>query len=183
MTKVLRVLMCALLLLFGSASAAMATHGQPDRMVPIRGTVVSLMEGPDVSAPDCPEGTEWTWRYNSEGAGRLSHLGRVTYTFSHCTNVPGDAIEEGLMTVTAANGDELVMAYSGGGFVFAPEDPYVTWTIDWTIVEGEGTGRFAGATGSGEGHALTFFPPYPDPYTELNLFGMIAYDASNRSMT
>jgi hypothetical protein len=179
MFTILRVVLGALLLVLSSASAATATHGHPDRMVPIKGTVVSLLEGPDESAPGCPEGTAWTWRYNSEGAGQLSHLGRVTYEFSHCTNVPGDAIEEGMMTVTAANGDELVMAYAGGGFVFATDGPYVTWMIDWTIVEG--TGRFEGATGSGEGHAVTYFPPFPDPYTELDLFGMIAYDASDRS--
>ncbi len=117
-----------------------------DRAVPFGGHVA----GPDsYGAPtDCPPGA--SWRYTSLGQGQLLHLGRVTIAVSHCTwddvaTLSGH-FGPGTMTFTAANGDQLVLADSG------------TYTLDlvalkayppgsWVVVSG--TGRFAGATGSG----------------------------------
>lgn len=186
MTKVLRVLMCALLLvLFGGAPAAMATHGQPDRMVPITATLV----GQDVEPipgvfPGCTleEGqAPLLWRFTSAGTGTMSHLGRVSYGFTHCTHVDL-TITEGELTLTAANGDTVELAYTAVVTEYeGPEDPEAVWEMSWTVTGG--TGRFAGASGSGHGDGVTYTPTSPRAgTTELMLMGMLSYDASNRSM-
>jgi hypothetical protein len=186
MTKVLRVLMCALLLLFGSASAATATHGQPDRTVPIEAVLVGVDEEPIPGVfPGCTEvGAPLLWRFTSAGTGTVSHLGRVTYHLTHCTHVDL-TITEGVLTLWAANGDELVLTYTAAVTSYEPpEGPVALWEMAWTPASG--SGRFAEVAGSGgAGYGATytpFAPPELAGTTELDLTGMVAYDASNRSM-
>jgi hypothetical protein len=180
MKIIFRAIMCALLLMMGSVSTAAATPGQPDLQVPIKGYVVGLDEEPDEGATGCEvAGAHLLWRFTGSGTGRVAHLGRVTYHFTHCTHVDY-TIVEGVMTLIAANGDSLELTYTGTITQYTPGDEYALWEMAWTV-DG-GTGRFVDATGSGDGDAVTYAPPYPDPHTELSLSGTIGYDASSRSV-
>lgn len=184
MFKLLRVLLCTLLLVIGGASVAAATHGQPDHMVPMKGALVGQDEIPDEGATGCAEPEEGEepllWRFTSAGTGRVSHLGRVTYEYTHCTRTDF-TISEGVLTLTAANRDTLVLTYTGAITQYQFGDPEAFWEMSWT--PSGGTGRFAGATGSGgDGFAVTYTPTSPRAgTTELAFDGMIAYDASNRA--
>ena len=187
MTKIiLRAILCALLLVMGSVSTAVAKNGPPDHQVPIQGYLVGLDEVPNLEPGDCnqvPE-VDLMWRFASSGTGRLSHLGRVSYHFSHCTYWDA-TIRDGVLTISAANGDSLVLAYTAIADPFTLGGPTATWTMSWTVDSESGTGRFVDATGSGDGSAVTHVPPpmgsSETAYTELSLSGQISYDASNRS--
>lgn len=177
MLRFLRVLLCALLLVLSSASVATATHGQPEHLVPIGGALVGFDEEPDILAKGCtPVGAPLLWRFTSEGSGTVSHLGRVTYHFTHCTHVDL-TITEGVLTLTAASGDTMVLNYTAHVTQYTPGDPVAVWEQEWTVADG--TGRFEGATGSGVGDGMTYVPPLG--YTELRIAGTMAYDASDSS--
>jgi hypothetical protein len=120
------------------------------------------------------------WVLSVSSTGHAAHLGKVTVEQEHCTRIdiftvpnPG-VVGDGRMTVTAADGDELWLAYTAT-FVFVPgASPDVgvsTITATMTIVGG--TGRFEGATGSVMGHAIDNFPA--GPHT-ADFSGTIAYD-------
>lgn len=186
MMKTLRAIVIAGLLVGLSASTAAAGHGPPDRAVPIGGSIVGLDTPPDFEDPECLAAGA-TWRFESSGTGTLSHLGRVEFDLVNCTTwsppPEGDFGLEiaGTMTFTAANGDMLVIAHEAAG-VFVPGAATVPWEITEWVVD-RGTGRFAGATGSGVGNAVTYIPQTETEtaHTEIDLSGEIAYDASNRS--
>lgn len=140
--------LCAVgaLSMLGVVPAAAATRNTSHPQ-PISGTT----SGPDTyaSPSTCPEGA--AWRFNSTGTGRLTHLGKVTVTNTHCTFLADFSFSGGEMTITAANGDELLMTYSGTFvMIFGPSGPVRSDVqLAWDIVGG--TGRFAGAEGSGTG--------------------------------
>ena len=84
------------------------------------------------------------------GAGTASHLGRSTnvnhITVSGPANCPGGFANINIETLTAANGDTLVL--TGDHDQACPTGPEAVHGIgDWTVTGG--TGRFAGATGQG----------------------------------
>ena len=89
----------------------------------------------------------------TSGTGNLSHLGKSTIQGGHEVIFLYDGttdIVDGVVTITAANGDQLVLDYTGtgvpngfGGF----HDSY-SFTVDGT----HSTGRFA-PTGGGDIHA------------------------------
>ncbi len=83
-----------------------------------------------------------------EGAGRASHLGRITGTGSNCTDfdlaVQAVPIYGGVAEFVAADGSALIFAYDGEQL--APVGLQAT-TITTNSVIG-GTGRFAAASGS-----------------------------------
>ena len=184
--KTLRTVVVAVLLVGLGASTAAASHGQPDHPVPIRGSILGLDTPPNFEDPECLAAGA-TWRFESSGTGTLSHLGKVHFDLVNCTTwypPPAGSFEleiVGTMTFTAANGDMLVIAHEAEG-VYVPGSATVDWTITEWVVE-DGTGRFDSATGSGDGYALTYVPQSEEeiPYTEIDLSGEIAYDASNRS--
>lgn len=186
MTKTLRAIALALLMVVLGTSTAAASHGQPGHEVPIRGSVVGLDPGPDFEDPECLAAGA-TWRFESSGTGHLAHLGKVDFDLANCTTwyppPEGDFRLEiaGTMTFNAANGDELVISHHATG-VFVPGSATVPWTITEWVVH-DGTGRFEGATGSGIGNAVTHIPQTETElaYTEIDFSGEIAYDASNRS--
>lgn len=105
--------------------------------------------------------------------GTATRLGRFTAIAEHCSVVDfvngGSAIHDGVMVFTAANGDELWTHYTRPSAGEAtPEDHEFVG----------GTGRFAGASGSGLGH------PDCDRSTGLCTFdleGIIHYHASDRA--
>jgi hypothetical protein len=85
------------------------------------------------------------------GTGIASHLGRSTNVnhitvIGPATSCPGGFANINVETLTAANGDTLVL--TGPHDVGCPTRPGVVHgTGDWTVTGG--TGRFAGATGQG----------------------------------
>jgi len=84
------------------------------------------------------------------GTGTASHLGRSTnvnhITVSGPANCPGGFANINIETLTAANGDTLVL--TGDHDQGCPTGPNaVHGTGDWTVTGG--TGRFARATGQG----------------------------------
>lgn len=98
---------------------------------------------------DCPgsapDGAQCL-RYEGEGEGTASHMGKVGVERSHTVVILPDGIEVvgGTFTLTAANGDELHGEYDGA---LAGAPPVVQIDAPYTITGG--TGRFEGATGSG----------------------------------
>ena len=85
------------------------------------------------------------------GTGIASHLGRSTNVnnitvLGPDTSCPGGFANKNIETLTAANGDMLML--KGPHDVGCPIRPGVVHgTGDWTVTGG--TGRFAGATGQG----------------------------------
>jgi hypothetical protein len=117
------------------------------------------------------------------GSGNLSHLGKVSVSETHdmvvlaSTGYTTGLMENGKATITAANGDQLDLAFTGtskrtaNGF----DD-----TIDYTITGG--TGRFTGASGSGVIHSTDETPISPTeiPFT-FDLEGVISTVGSSKS--
>jgi hypothetical protein len=141
----------ALLLAAALCLVVAAPVAAKDPVRPFGGRVVGV-DSAEMNPADCPAGA--AARYHSAGTGRLLHLGLVRYTVTHCVfmDSPVDGhIGPGTVTITAANGDMLVLAETSGTFVFDQPMPMTTSTaeISWTVASG--TGRFAGATGSGTG--------------------------------
>jgi hypothetical protein len=119
--------------------AAQFTPAAAGEQVPFKGTLegsyaVVVNPGPP------PVGT-----FEGSGSGKATHLGRFTYEFPHEVNfgsVPPAGI--GTYTFTAANGDTLVAIFVGFS---TPVEPGVVLVEEEALIV-DGTGRFAGATGS-----------------------------------
>jgi hypothetical protein len=166
------VALVALLLVLATAVPAVAA----DPVRPFRGSWTSL-DGFDLAAPGCPAGA--LLRYSTAGQGEFVHLGLTTVTMTHCTFVgPGPLegwFDVGPVTLTAANGDVLVLGHRGT-FTLVPNPgagpPFAsaTSTIDWWVESG--TGRFAHAGGSGTGGS---FDDMIAGVQSFRLSGSIAY--------
>jgi hypothetical protein len=91
--------------------------------------------------------------------GNATHLGRVSGRGTDCINISGGsptlpsyAFTNGELTVTAANGDQLTLTYSGAFTPTTnnPTDPQAAiYAIAGNFWVKSGTGRFAKATGNG----------------------------------
>jgi len=181
MTRLLRVtaLFAGLMLL--SAPTALATHGQPLHEVPIAGVLTGADSYGDPST--CPAGA--VWRYLQSGTGELSHLGAVTVATTHCTWLDSASTGHagpGTITLTAANGDTLVLAHQVTFEFGMPTPGHILSLIDldWVVVGG--AGRYEGATGTGGGSGVSDIDVVTGASaTAVTLWGTIAYDASNRS--
>lgn len=194
MKRLSHIIGVAALVLMATGSPAMATHGQPDRMVPIKGSVLALDNGQVFGTPEqlgCPDWAEW--RFNSSGTGRMSHLGRAELFLTHCSRylvapVLGEGI--GTTTFTAANGDTFVLGHTVTFEVYFNEIPApdgFAGSGSWSVVDG--SGRFANATGSGRMTVLGDVPTDDTPMFDLppggtlwTFTGEVAYDASNQSL-
>lgn len=86
------------------------------------------------------------------GTGVALHLGKVTWTATEVANFcvdpanPGLATASGQLVLTAASGDQLT---ASGQSSLQADFARNTLTITGTFTITGGTGRFAGATGSG----------------------------------
>jgi hypothetical protein len=124
-------------------------------------------------------------RYFQSGTGVLSHLGAVTVEVTHCTWLDSASTGHagpGTITVTAANGDTLVLAHQVTFEFGMPSPGRILNLIDleWEVVGG--TGRFDGAIGTGAGSGISDIDAATGASTTtVSLWGTIAYDASNRS--
>ena len=112
---------------------------------------------------------------NLEAEGEVLHCGRTTLYAENCsqaTSQQGGEIENGFSTLTAANGDQIYVAYSGT-FVFDTYPPTMgTFSLTGTIIGG--TGRFEGATGSIDIGGTQQYGGYPNPFS-LTWTGTIEY--------
>jgi hypothetical protein len=128
----------------------------------------------DLDHPGCP--ADAFLRATVTGQGPFRHLGWTQVHFTHCTwlNLETGAgwTDVGEMTLTAANGDTLLLHYQAT-FQMNPWPDFETSTIDslpWTVVSG--TGRFAHASGSGGGTNLAIMAAGTSTYW---LSGTISY--------
>jgi hypothetical protein len=189
--RIVAILAASVLALALTAPVA-ATRGQPDKAVPFAMHIVGLDRPLDVSpgipfvrdlfGGRCSAPADWVTTVDSTGFA--SHLGEVTVVNSHCTRyeffaTPNTGVfGDGRMTVTADNGDELWLAYSGSFVFYTDENPEVGVSdIAMTLTVVGGTGRFVGATGTLHGTAVDDFPAGPNV---ADVWGSIVYDASNR---
>lgn len=132
----------------------------------------------DTSATGCPVGT--FIRYGSTGTGKFLHLGRVLVVVTHCTRLdPATGagwFDDGTITITAANGDTVVLDHQGT-FQLSPWGTPPPWAGDieltWDVVGG--TGRFEEATGSGVGTGFSDGVGLEGGTTTLSFSGEIAY--------
>lgn len=141
-----------------AAPTASATRGQPDAELPFRlsgsAVLVSQDLAPGFGPPTfgrsdfdgrCSVPSDFVLTFHMEG--RATHLGRYTADVQHCTQIDfasgADTQTDGVMTLTAADGDELWDRYEQT----TPVDgiPEVHEFVG-------GTGRFSGAGGGGLGH-------------------------------
>jgi len=128
----------------------------------------------DLTHPGCPSGA--FLKADIIGQGQFQHLGRTRIHMTHCTWINFETgagwTDVGDMTLTAANGDTLLLHYQAT-FQMDPWPDFVSSTIDslpWTVVGG--TGRFEHATGSGTGHGFGIMASGSSTYW---LSGSISY--------
>jgi hypothetical protein len=156
---------------------AQATHGQPDKELPITIELTSTSTDRDfVNTGDCSVPSHWIWI--EEGTGTASRLGRVTYTLRQCTQATSmltGTFQEGMLEITAANGDTLEIEHYGT-FEVNPDEG-VSYAQGVASIVG-GTGRFAGATGE-LSEMVEFHFANETNYSTTT--GHIVYDASNRA--
>jgi len=178
MKSALRITAIVAVLTLMSALPTLATRGNPDQAVPIAGWTAGT---DSFAAPDegCLPGD--LWRYEHVGTGQVAHLGTVQVFVTHCTRLTGMTTGEagpGTMTMTAANGDQLFFTHFGTFEVtVGPAGPVESIvSLEWEIVGG--TGRFAGATGSGDGAGVSDLAMMT---TAMSYWGSITYDASSAS--
>jgi len=189
--------LAAAILAFALAAPAAATSGQTPHAVPFHMQVTGV-DRPLEMAPGTPPfldrstfGGRCTvpsdWVTTVDSTGTAEHMGTISVVNSHCTRfdflsappMPG-VFGDGRMTITAANGDQLWVEYSGS-FQFWPSDRPDAGTsyiaMDQMTIVG-GTGRFVDASGSLLGNAVDEFGTGAD----VGQFsGWILYSASNRA--
>lgn len=161
-----------------------ANRGQPDKQLPfrLRGDAVFLAQdlAPGFGPPQfgksdfggrCSVPSDFVLQFALEG--QATHLGRFTGVAEHCSQIDFatglSLISDGVLMLTAANGDELWTGYFRN-----------------TLGEGQpeehefigGTGQFVGASGAGLGHPVC---DRAAGTCTFELEGVIVYDASDRS--
>ena len=155
MRKVFSLLAVSALLATMLAAPAGA---KPDAR-PFKATMYGEMSW--IPTSECP-GPVFT---HSEAIGNASHLGRTTLKGNHCTPA-GTEYGPGEMTLVAANGDQVHMAYHGvcPPWMDLPIGEVLTCTLEFEIVGG--TGRFSRATGEGSGTASLIWLGITEPKTD-----------------
>jgi len=149
--------------------AAPVSAADPARPFAGHDRVVDTMLAPS----GCP--ADAAWRYSATGTGWFLHLGVTSVDVTHCTVVDMStgrgSFGPGTITLTAANGDRVKLVHRGTfRVVMTPDGPTSTFDMTW-VVDG-GTGRFAGATGSGTTHGSSLLAT---GITTASYHGEIAY--------
>jgi hypothetical protein len=146
----LRKTLMAVVTILGAVLALAPRASAVSRSTPFSGRVAGDASFAAVDATTCPHTDLWIGglQIRSEATGTAAHLGRVTMTAAHCAAFDS-SIVGGQLTLTAANGDEIHVGYTGT----CPYDP-ATAVIGETVITCHvmldvtgGTGRFAAATG------------------------------------
>jgi hypothetical protein len=160
---VITVVTAALALMGISAPASAQGVDRPFKGTFTGGTTgIVFAPGFDLANPDlsitstfggrCPTGASWV--ITKGGTGRATHLGRLSWTSTHCTlltslDPPNAVIYAGELTFTAANGDLLHETYEATGGLVLEGDRLCA---DTAATFGGGTGRFENASGSALEH-------------------------------
>ncbi len=123
----------------------------------------------------CNDITGATWQTMWAATGNLTHLGRTEVQGAHCSTPDGAFAVGGEATLTAANGDEVSLTYTGTTVYFSMEEGLVVQEVKYIITGG--TGRFEGASGFLQGMVYARFEDYFDPEWALEMFfaGIIIY--------
>ena len=126
----------------------------------------------------CPEGS--MFYATEDGIGTFAHLGLVHYTLAQCAAVnwatgEGWLTKNGSTTIVAANGDRLLLSHSMTFTATPPSHPTTADShLDWVVTGG--TGRFAGATGSGQAHwSVVYSPDLSGAVSSSAWWGAITY--------
>ena len=138
---------CALPLLLWAGTAATALADP--RNLPFKAEVVT-QETLGIDAQRCPGFAPYLVG-STVGKGTASHMGAVTLQATDCP-LTQDGVNfffsNGLLTLTAANGDQLTARYSGTLLPVPGANPPVH-AIQGSFAVTGGTGRFDGARGGG----------------------------------
>jgi len=185
MKRASTVIMTAAFVL-GIGATTVAGDGSAGTAVPFRATFTTLQTGMDFSGSvvgaarcDPPAVGPAGWFSTFDGHGNSTHLGRYSEHNTHCAYATGPTtgyFDEGLSTITAANGDTLNLGY-GGTWVLDLSAGTSTVTEEWTITGG--SGRFMHASGSG---TLDLVQSLDTGAGTGHMSGEIAYEASDRAM-
>lgn len=140
-------------------------------------------------APDASCGGPPMLLNTQEGFGEATHLGRFSVLITFCIDPsellddgqlsPGESLpyENGLGTLTAANGDRLFITIAGAVLPSDHPDFDFEFSDPFEIVGG--TGRFDGATGGGVTNSLVDFQSQPSR-TEHDWSGTLVLRPGNR---
>jgi hypothetical protein len=112
------------------------------------------------------------------GNGQATHMGRTEIAGpSHVqldATDPTLGTQTGTSTLTAANGDAIVIAFAGTvHFLAPPPTGAVSFEGTWELIDG--TGRFEGANGSG-----TYSGTAEGPAGDLRLVGRVSSPGTNK---
>ena len=113
------------------------------------------------------------------GTGQATHMGRTDFEGPSEVQInlsdPSSGTQTGTSTLTAANGDTIVIAFAGTVEFEGPSptDP-VSFQGTWEVIAG-GTGRFEGGTGSG-----TYRGTAAGPAGILLLAGTVSSPGTNK---
>lgn len=165
------------------ADAAAVSHDQARTELPFRFDGDGVFLGQDL-APGFPaerstfEGrcstpADFVIRFGVEGES--TQLGRAMAELEHCTQIDFatglSTFSDGILTIIAANGDELWTRYTGlGERPGQPAEEYHEFN--------GGTGRFVGASGEAVSTAVC---DRASGTCVFEMEGVIIYDSSNRS--
>ena len=150
------VLLAALILMLGSAVSATAGPHGTDR--PFR----AAASGQITFDGDNPRECELGFTAVPQAAGKATHLGAFRVNSTHCERYgEGEGVSyDGLMTLTAANGDTITGTYITNWVITGP----TIHVTGWLDING-GTGRFTRADGQlWQDHVITLTsdaPPWP----------------------
>jgi hypothetical protein len=177
MTRLFRATALTVALMLVAATPVLATRGQPDHEVPFGGGGTTADSYGDPGT--CPPGA--VWRFFSSGTNEFTHLGHVTVDVTHCTWVDWATgtghFGPGTNTLTAVNGDTLTLSQWGTfESALTPDGIFSYVDLEWEVIGG--TGRFEGASGTGEGTVVGDIAAMTSTST---YWGTIVYDASNRA--
>ena len=108
------------------------------------------------------------------GSGNASHMGAITFVSTDCVmpSPTSFSFSDGKLTVTGANGDEVRAVYNGELLPVPDAAPFTLFTVSGSYSIVGGTGRFAGATGSG---ALQGTTNIVTKQGQIELRGTISY--------
>lgn len=141
------IVLAALLLVAVAASPAAACHDGRAFRAHVSGTDTVVFGQACAPAGD----------YHSEGEGNATHLGRITFTTDHCMGLDmatGTGMFWGGAIVLTSRHGSLILDHSGT-FALTPWPDPTSGTIDLDWSVREGTGRYAGMTGSGTARGIS----------------------------
>jgi hypothetical protein len=124
--------------------------------VPFSGVVTG-----QVAFDSNPRGCSAGFTAITTAKGPASHLGLTSWNSEHCLEA-GSEIVDGVLVLTAANGDEVHATYTGKAGDF-PAQVGGLITVTGTIVISGGTGRFENASGTAALSASVVFEGLTDP--------------------